>query len=524
MSRQPHFPRSLLPTILLVFACPAMAATPAGPQVDLPQGALVGAPMEGGGSVFQGIPYAAPPVGELRWRAPRPAPNWRGVRDSRSDRPACLQKEEFWNVSIAGTASEDCLYLNVWTPGLRPSTAYPVMVWIHGGAFTGGGGSEPVFHGPAFVARNIVLVTINYRLGLLGFYSHPQLTKESGREGAVGNQGLLDQRAALQWVHDNIARFGGDPGNVTLFGQSAGGMSVIVHSAVPESVRLINKAIVQSGTVIRPDPLPTLATAERSGREFANGDSLVALRSLPARDLMARWDAWQRNQPNRVMGPTLDGRVLKEDPHSTLSRRDDRRLPMIIGHNAREGLGQVPEQELPAAIGRLYGARAAEATALYMAAGTDPVMGPPAAQWITDTGFRCGSLIVAKRRAQAGAATYSYQFEQSIPGREQVGAAHSFELAYVFGTLSQQGPLGANYSDRDHALSNLMLDYWTNFARRGDPNGAGLPAWPRLDPANPQTLRLSHALPELAQPVAKLREPQCQLFDEIVARKVAPVP
>ncbi len=488
-------------------------ALAASPVVTVNTGELRGTAVGEQGAAFLGIPYAAAPVGALRWRAPEPASSWHGTREATGYGSACAQAAQGWNASIVATASEDCLYLNVWTPQLGKTAKMPVMVWIHGGAFTGGSGTDRVFAGDRLAAKGVVVVTINYRLGVFGFLAQPALTDEAPYK-ASGNYGLLDQQAALRWVQTNIGQFGGDPAKVTVFGQSAGGMSVTAALTSPLSKGLLRSAIIQSGSVIWPVRVSSLQDAEAIGQRFAGELDAAALRNLSAEALLQRWTRFASDSPGAFLGPIVDGHVLLADPSATFARHEEHRVPLMIGNNAREGLGRVSDEQLPKAIEEFYGELAPQASKLYLGAASDPVTGTPAAQWVTDTSLRCGAVITAARHAATGLPVFSYQFEQSLPGRERDGAAHSYELPYVFGNLLEQGAFGGHFTPADRALSDVMVSYWTNFARNGDPNGPGLPRWPQLTQNERSYVRLSSAVPGNVLSGRDLRRDACDLLEK----------
>jgi para-nitrobenzyl esterase len=415
--------------------------------------------------------------------------------------------------------SEDCLYLNVWTPAVNPKARFPVMVWIHGGAFIGGAGTDPIFAGEELVKKGVVLVTLNYRLGIFGFYAHPDLTRESIHHSS-GNFALEDQMAALQWVRDNIAAFGGDEEKITVFGQSAGGASVVTLLVSPLAKGKFQGAIVESGAILAAPPLKRLKEAETMGIEFLGMDSLESLRELPATELLKRFGLFMTTHRESRMAPVIDGYVLSADPAEIFSQHRENKVPLIIGNNAREGFGRLSEDALPSAIKQFYSVDAAPALPLY--ATTDPVLGPPSSQWLTDTSFRCSAVVMASRHSAGGAPVCSYQFEKSLPGREGDGAAHSYELPYVFGNLLPSGPLAGPFSAADRQLSNVMLSYWTNFAKHGDPNGAGLPLWTKFGAAAGPYLRFSTVFAQNAQPAEGLRKPQCQLFEAKLTKAESP--
>jgi para-nitrobenzyl esterase len=513
-------------TTALLLSTWLLAAGPApNTLVRLGSGTLQGQTLPDGGAVFKGIPYAAAPTGERRWQSPQPVSNWSGIREAMQYGAPCEQPAQGWNDSLISAQSEDCLYLNVWTPSLKPAAHLPVMVWIHGGAFVGGAATDAVFAGSELSKKGVVLVTLNYRLGIFGFFAHPDLSRNSVHQSS-GNFGLEDQLAALEWVGNNIAAFGGDPKNLTVFGQSAGGMSVMVMLASPLTQGKFQRAIVESGAILGGPPLRTLQEAESGGRQFAGTDTIRELRALPAADLMQRTGGYLASHRETRFGPTIDHYVLNVDPGATFEEHREHPLPLIIGNNAREGFGRLGEEGLAEAIKRFYGAAAGTALVSYGAEAanspaSDPVLGSAANQWITDTSFRCSAVMMAAWHAATGAPVYSYHFEQSIPGKESDGAAHSYELPYVFGNLLSEGPLAGGYTAADRRLSSTIMDYWTNFAKHGDPNGGSLPSWPTFNDASRPYVRLAGALPQGAQPAAGLRRAQCDLFAAKIA-KVSP--
>jgi para-nitrobenzyl esterase len=509
-----------LPLPALLWATIASGADGA-PSVRVESGMLRGQTLAQGGAVFLGIPYAQAPVGELRWRDPQPLAHWRGVREANHYAGACLQPSMGWNNSLIATASEDCLYLNVWTPKLDAAAHLPVMVWIHGGAFVGGSATDPLFSGEHFSAKGVVLVSLNYRLGVLGFLAHPQLSRESGH--GSGNYGLLDQNAALRWVRANISRFGGDASAVTVFGQSAGGGSVTVLLASPRARGLLRSAIVESGAMITPTPMQTLAQAEANAVQMMRKQSIQALRRLSGDELMQRVQQYAMAHHGANLGPVVDGYVLTEDPVALFARHGEQPLPLIIGNNAREGFAPVHDVDLAKVLGEFYAEQAPAALSVYGGAhaapdAADPVLGSPAAQWATDSAFRCAAVITAERHRAGGVPVFEYQFEQSLPGREGEGAAHTYEIPYVFGNLLDSGPLAAPFSAPDRALSDLMMSYWTNFAKHGDPNAAGLPPWPRFEAESRAYLRLSTAASGNAIAAGGLRREACDLYQHRVSQ------
>jgi para-nitrobenzyl esterase len=510
--RKKSIPFAVFLSLNVLMSIPAHAAPV---SVHVTSGDLAGEVLTTGGSAFKGIPYAASPTGSKRWLSPQPVAAWRGTRSATAYGAACEQPAQGWNDSVVASMSEDCLFLNVWTPAVKPKERFPVMVWIHGGAFVGGAGTDPIFAGEEFVKKGVVLVTLNYRLGIFGFYAHPDLTRESAHHSS-GNFALEDQMAALQWVRENVAAFGGDAEKITVFGQSAGGMSVVTLLTSPLLNKKFQGAIVESGAILAAPPLKRLKDAEAMGAEFIGADSLQAMRELSATALLKRFGSFMTAHRESRMGPIIDGYVLSADPTEVFRLHKESKVPLIIGNNAREGFGRLDQDGLADAIQHFYGADAGTAAHLYAA--PDPVLGTPAAQWLTDTSFRCSAVVMASLHASSGAPVYSYQFEQSVPGREADGAAHSYELPYVFGNLLPSGPLAGPFSAADRQLSNAMLSYWTNFAKRGDPNGAGLPSWSKFSAATGSYLRFSTALTQNAQLAEGLRKPQCELFAAKLAK------
>src|SRR5277367_4069559 len=413
--------RTLIAIVVrFAFGLSALNANAASVTVNVKSGALAGDSLVGGGGVFKGIPYATSPTGTRRWQSPQSVAAWQGTRNATAYGPACEQPAQGWNDSLLASMSEDCLYLNVWTPAIHPKGRLPVMVWIHGGAFVGGAGTDPLFAGEELIRRGVVLVTLNYRLGIFGFYAHSDLSRDSIHHSS-GNFALEDQLAALQWVRDNIAAFGGDAEKITLFGQSAGGASIIALLTSPLTQGQFHRAIVESGSILGGPPMKQLKDAEIIGSEFAGVDSLQALRELSAMDLLKHFGSFISTHRDARLGPIIDGYVLGADPNEVFRRHQEHKVPLIIGNNAREGFGRMSEDALPNAIKQFYNADAVAALPLYGA--SDPILGSPGAQWLTDTSFRCSAIMTAERHAAGGAPVYSYQFEQSLPGREAEGAA-----------------------------------------------------------------------------------------------------
>ena len=518
-------PRGGLTLYLLLAAVTTMAAE-SGPTVAIGGGRIQGAMLPGGGAVFKGIPYAQPPVGPLRWREPLPVKPWRGIRASISFGPPCAQTPQLLP-DIAASSKEDCLYLNIWAPDWSGNPGKPVMVWIPGGGNFAGAASRPVHDSDSLSRHGVVLVTLNYRLGVFGFFSHPLLTRESAHH-ASGNQGILDQIAALKWVRDNISRFGGDPGNVTIFGESAGSLDVSVLMTSPLSKGLFRRAIGESGAVILAgDPL-TLVQAEQRGEAQAArwklpaDPSLKDLRAASATDILnAEPNYLQTPAPN--LGIAIDGYVFPTAPAKVFAAGQEHRVALLLGNNSLERApGSVLPTDLKQAITEEYGPLSERALPLYAAAANDPDYGTPTQQWADDASFRCAAVRVLLWHAAAGNLSYEYEFARVPSGRELVGAVHASDLPYVFGTLDKGVPYSLPppipptvISDIDWQVSKVMQQYWTNFAKTGNPNGAGLPEWPRYDASSRAYIQFTAAGPVLK---AALRRPYCDVFIDNVKR------
>ncbi len=426
---------SILCAALTVVGCAEQ-----NPTLSIDGGKVVGVLTESDGVVaYKGIPYAAAPVGDLRWKAPQPVTPWEGTLVADHFGPAAwqtdktpgefYQKEFFWEGDPE--RSEDCLYLNIWTPAAGENKHLPVALWIHGGAYTQGFGHEVEFDGEAWARKGVVLVTINYRLGIFGFFSHPELSAESN-DGVSGNYGILDQLAAIEWVNRNIAAFGGDPNNITIFGQSAGAGSVQTLLASPLAQPFINKAIIQSGGGLSaPGQQGTLlAVAEEQGAEFADhfGMSVAELRKVEPRRLMEMLADYPTASGKRISTRPIIDNHLSYDTFSNVARADH--LP-----------------DIPYMIG-----------------------------YVTKDGERQNSAIAEfalLREEQGHRPVFTYKFTRELPG-DDAGAFHSSELWYLFGTL---GRSWRPFTEADYALSEQMVSYWTNFVKTGDPNSKGVPEW-----------------------------------------------
>ncbi len=471
------------------------AADNRGATVEVDTGTLRGELLDaaGGLTVYRGVPFAAPPVDDLRWKAPRPPANWEGVRDATAFGPICPQSPVLAMMTGATLpdTSEDCLFLNVWTAAGGGDEPRPVMVWIHGGGLSLGWSNEATYDGSAFARRGVVLVSINYRLGPLGYLAHPALSKESG--GESGNYGFLDQLAALRWVNRNIARFGGDPDNVTIFGESAGGTSVHALAASPLSDGLIHRAIAQSpwitDTNIRPlrDVGEGPASAEDVGASWAQamlGDgakqTAAALRALDADTIIARTP--QGVQPGAFEPHITWGTAfMPESSEDRYSAGEHHDIPMIVGTNRNEGTMFMSFQpvadrgEFLQTIEATYGDQAGEVAKLYPSSNADELKAQQD-RFITDTWFLRGTRRMLLGMDRVSSPAFQYFFTRVNPENPAWGAHHAAELGYVFNTLQ-----GENYDGTDDRLAALIIDYWVQFARTGDPNGGGRPVWPVFD-------------------------------------------
>ncbi|WP_277315285.1 carboxylesterase family protein [Sphingomonas sp. AOB5] len=464
-------------------------AADAAPLVTLTQGRLAGVGSNGV-ERFLDIPFAEAPVGNLRWRAPRPPRGWAGIRDASKLGPACPQPVRPAIVAggIADHQSEDCLQLNVWRPaGARK---LPVMLWLHGGANVIGSGTFPAFDGTALARQGVVVVTINYRLGALGYFAHPAVIAAAPRGEAVANYGLMDQLAALRWVQRNIAAFGGDPHQVTLFGESAGAIGVTTILAQPQAKGLFARAIVQSGIALfEPRPLARQAAldvdlATRAGA--AAGGSMADLRRIPVAALVA---AGKGGPAGAMTGPILDGMLVREAPWMTLARREVVDVPLLVGANGNEA-SVILAMGVPAASALGYIGR--DQAAGRMAYGTGIADDELARQVLGDAWFVAPARWLAARTA-GGASSYLYHFDYVATARRSTakGAAHGSEIPYLFGTLDYFSSLAGPVSAEDQRFAGQVSACWIAFARTGTPRCALAPEWPRYSEAADQLALLT---------------------------------
>lgn len=478
---------------------------------------------DGGLTVFRGIPYAAPPVGALRWRPPQSVLSWPGVRRADTFAPACMQV----GVSMPGETppkiSEDCLYLNVWTPAEGAHSRLPVLVWIHGGGFVNGSASMPLYWGDALARRGIVVVTVAYRLGAFGFLAHPELTRESAHRSS-GNYGLMDQIAALKWVRRNIAKLGGDPNRITVAGQSAGSMSVSILMASPLAKGLFQGAIGQSGGVFEPvqlAPRYLLANAEKDGQTYAasvGAESIAALRERSAEALLKGAFA-------PVSHPVIEPHLLPEPPYDVFAAGRQSQVPILIGSNAEEARSltdptNVKASTFAADIEKSFGALPPPLISAYPHR-TDEEAKQARIAFESDLRFGWNMWTWARLHASRGKnKVYSYRFAHRPPfPTDSVyanwGAGHFAELWYMFDHLDQQP---WRWSTEDRRLAQAMARYWTNFVRSGDPNGNGLPAWPAFRCENGPLLNLKMPI----QPGAVPGRDALSVFDEVYAQVRTP--
>ena len=500
-----------------------------GPVVAVTSGQVRGQSLNDGGAAFKGIPYAQPPLADLRWRRPARVKPWTGVRDALQFGGTCAQNP-MWG--MPKVVNEDCLYINVWTPALPPAPLQPVMVWIHGGGNVAGSGNE---NGESLMRHGVVLVSFNYRLALFGFFAHPALAAETP-DHTAGNYGLMDQIAALKWVQENIKKFGGDPGNVTIFGESAGAIDSNLLMTSPLAKGLFKRVICESGTLLLENGGQSLSAAEQFGVKLAgaaklpSGDSAVkVLRSAPVEQLLAAFA--QVAGPIGIppdLGVNVDGYVLPKPPAEVFSTGKQIPAALIVGINAREFMGPPKAADVKNMIESKYGTLATQALPLYgIATAADgavtqgppsPLYGDAGAQWMTDTAFRCPAVVIADWNSRSGHPTYQYQFNRGVPGHPEIGATHASEVPYVFGTLDDQRPMRPNYEDADQAISKAIQDYWTNFAKTGDPNSSWLPAWPQYQPDTRKYLEFTDNGPVVA---SDLRSAQCKIYAENSRKQIA---
>lgn len=461
--------------------------------------------------IYKGIPFAQPPVGNLRWQPPQPVKNWQGVRKADQFGPRAMQRPIFGDMNFRSNGmSEDCLYLNVWTPSKSGKDKLPVLVYFYGGGFMAGDGSEPRYDGESMARKGIVAITVNYRLGVFGFLAHPELTKESPHH-ASGNYALFDQMAALQWVQKNIAVFGGDPKRVTIAGESAGSIAVSAQMASPLSKNLIAGAIGESGSIIGALSAVPLAEGEQNGVKFAaaiGANSLAELRAMPADKLLET--TAKPNLPR--FSPTIDGYFFPKSPYEIYADGEHAHVPLMVGSNSEEsGYFGVLGREKPTveayknALQKLYGDKAEQVFKVYPATNENEVMA--AAQDLASDRFIAYSTWkwIDLSNKTGGKPTYYYYYARPRPAMRPAmgaavpglaggvisgpqaaaaqrapsrGAAHSAEIEYAMGNLDSNKVFAWN--DDDYKVSKIMQQYFANFIKTGNPNGPALPEWPQF--------------------------------------------
>lgn len=480
----PPLTRLLAVLVLILIAAPAPLLAAPQTQVRVEQGLLRG--VAGPDAVaFKGVPYALPPVGELRWAPPHKPSPWPGLRDASSFGPVCPQAPDP-NRPEAAPYSEDCLTLNVWTP-LDHGRPAPVIVWIHGGGDESGAASRPEFDGASFARDGVVFVSIEYRLGVLGWFAHPALTRAAAKDAPLGSYGLMDQIAALQWVQRNIAAFGGDPANVTVAGESAGGESILFLLTTPAARGLFSRAIVESGTGWA--RYPTLAKAETLGETWAaragapGRADLKALRALPVQALLAA-------RGDDDIGPILDGRLLGASPEALIAAGQAVHVPLLIGSNSGEDnllggnasfiraqIGQLPPGKVDA-LRAAYGEEGKDDLTFGRDLFRDQLMGAPA-RW------------VAAHWTGAPAYLYRFDYVPMIRRLRVQRAGHGSEMLFVFESLNRAPVPIRRIADEDVAEEHLLHGCWVAFARTGVPACPGAPPWPAYDPVTAALMRFA---------------------------------
>ncbi len=532
--------RTSLGLIVCVAACGSEPSQTiqSGTLITLDDGQLQGS-VDGGSRRFLGIPFAKPPVGALRWKAPVKNDPWTGVRDATQFGGRCAQ---LMSLQAPASQDEDCLYLNVWVPEPAPTHALPVMLWFHGGGNSAGSASDDAplgtgglfYDGKTLASQfGVVVVTTNYRLGPLGFFYHPALAAEGSPQG---NQGLLDQRAAMEWVRDNIAPFGGDPANVTIFGESAGSFDVCFHIASPGSAGLFHRAISESGGCTT--KLATKASEAAGADAFVvavgcapAADPLACLRGKSVADLLidAPIDGgpatelpggpdYQGGTPRWSFGPLVDGTIIPDQPRTLFDARQVAKVPYILGSNTDEGTlfhflstPVANEDEYRAALGRRFGPDLVDAIVAHYPV-ANFASADAALQRVTgDVALVCPTHDSARRAAAAGMPVHMYNFDYPIPipGLQFLGAAHGAEIAFVFDSIA---------GDVQATLGAAMRGYWTRLALTGDPNGDGALAWPAFGPSSDMRMNLA---PSLAV-VANFRADECAFWRTVYDAEFAP--
>lgn len=510
--------RTVLASTLLFICIPFLSA-PRAQIVETNNGRVEGTTMSNGIQVFKGIPYAKPPVRDRRWKPPQPVHDWEDVRQADRFGPRCMQARPYGDMVFRSEGmSEDCLYLNVWTPDEAPENRMSVLVYIYGGGFIAGDGSEPRYDGASMAQEGIVVVTLNYRLGVFGFFAHPALSDESP-QNASGNYGLLDQALALQWVRDNVEAFGGDPEQITIAGESAGSMSVSAHMVSPHSKGLFAQAVGESGAVLGTFPPTPLAEAERNGARFADqidADGLQELRARSATRLLEQ--ASKPDAPRFYL--TVDGDFFEQAPRDVYAAGEQAQVPLLLGWNSKESgyealLGdKAPTPENYAeTVRELYDDNADRVLELYPASTWEEVL-HAATDLASDRFMGYSTWTWSERHRETGAPVYRYYYTHprpplkpgrgnNVPGlageTEQspsppLGAVHAAEIEYVLGNLSTNDLYA--WSEEDRRVSEMAHGYFANFIKTGDPNGENVPSWPVTGEDDPPTVMYLNATPD----------------------------
>lgn len=489
--------KTILPLFCAMLLCATSFSQPLTNDVSISNGKLQGTFNDATKiRSFKGIPYALPPVGERRWKEPEAPANWQGVRKADHFSHMPVQKRVYADMIFrADTMSEDCLYLNVWTPAKTANAKLPVLVYFYGGGFSAGDGSETRYDGESMAQKGIVSLTINYRLGIFGFFSHPELTAESSHH-ASGNYGLLDQYAALKWVKANIAAFGGDPDKITIAGESAGSIAVSAQMASPLSKGLIAGAIGESGAMIKPTlPAIPLAQGERNGSSFGernNAKTLADLRAIPAAQLLvmaSKFGAWE-------LAATVDGYFLPKTPDEIFAAGEQAHVPLLVGWNSAEipyqaftGGDQPTPENYAKKVKQQYPNNADEVLKLYPGTTQDEVIKSATAlasdRFIAYSTWKWADLA----SKTGGKPVYRYLFSTPRPPevkptpnpmadkfpKPMVGASHASEIEFAMGNLQYDKVYA--WTDDNYKVSNTMENYFANFIKTGNPNGKGLPKW-----------------------------------------------
>src|SRR5215467_3756994 len=509
--------KSFTLTAAFVFACAPLASAAVTEPVKTDAGLVSGtAGNNPDVRVFKGIPFAAPPVGPLRWKAPQPPAKWDGVKETMAFGPRCMQGGGSGRAGgpPAPPTSEDCLYINVWTAASSSTAKLPVMVWSYGGAFTQGAGSVAGYDGEAMAKKGVIFITYNYRVGPFGFFAHPELTKESGHN-ASGNYGVMDLHAVLKWVHANISAFGGDPGRVTLVGESAGAALESVLVGSKEARGLYHRVIAESASWsgVRMEKMQTLAEAEAAGKDNAlkiGANSLADLRAKPADEIM-------KMAPGR---PIVDGWYVTEDLSKAYAAGRQTDVDVLVGSNQNEagfaffGVPKGSAAEFTAQIKDRFADRADQFLKIYPAGSDAESNASQITSFNDEVAWNMRSWAMSEAKRGKGKA-YLYYFTKVPPAngnQPSRGAIHTAEIPYALGNAAR------NWTDSDKALSETMSSYWVNFATAGDPNGKGLPVWPQFKGAAGKTMILG----DKVEPGAPLDASRIALYDFAFARLMSP--